>query len=370
MQVSFLPWGQYMEKELTAFAAGTMADVFEPALEEAVDLALKKRAIPLDPFLANSSVIKMDEYFPGGYEVYKVKGQLYCVPHRIDVRGNPYRISILAENGITETPVTWEDMAAAAQKLVKWEGDKLVRAGTSPWWTRPAHQYMHTLWQAGGELFTPDGTKAGFNTPEGVQALQYMIDLFHITYPKGQGQLETSPIPHFVTGREPLQYGTGAWARSWVIENKSELLSDVNSGVALKGLKAQVALIFGGGLSISTQAKDPATAWQVIEFIGRDENLSAWVDSISGVPPRQSGLEWEWVKKDPGVMQGFIEIAAKWGRSSPVFPEWGRLFDLQSDELNKAYYGEQSAEEALANTEKAWNEVLAEYAEEIAASQG
>ena len=42
--------------------------------------------------------------------------------------------------------------------------------------------YFPLLWQAGGEVVTEDGTAAAFNSPEGIEALNFVVTLFNEGY--------------------------------------------------------------------------------------------------------------------------------------------------------------------------------------------
>ena len=84
-----------------------------------------------------------------------------------------YNADLLAEAGIAEPPATWEEFREASEQL--------DAAGVTPLLQPWGHHrgmlnenFFPFLWQAGGELFTDDGTATAFNSPEGVAAAEYL----------------------------------------------------------------------------------------------------------------------------------------------------------------------------------------------------
>jgi multiple sugar transport system substrate-binding protein len=108
--------------------------------------------------------------------------------------------------GVTEAPA---DNAAFTADL-----DKLKSSGTAnPFWMPsrwPAHlMFLSLLWQNGGEPYSEDGTKATFDSDEGVAALTWMVDIITKGYsPKNVAQ--DSQYVAFKNGKVPITWD-GIW---------------------------------------------------------------------------------------------------------------------------------------------------------------
>jgi ABC-type glycerol-3-phosphate transport system substrate-binding protein len=94
-----------------------------------------------------------------------------------------YHTPLLEEQGIkpADIPRKWDDYMKMMQQLTKRDGSgKLTQAG----WAFNHYYSQEWLWatlvyQQGGWLWSEDGTKALWNEEPGVQALQFIQDVFH-----------------------------------------------------------------------------------------------------------------------------------------------------------------------------------------------
>ena len=72
---------------------------------------------------------------------------------------------------------TWDDFRSAAKKLTdagkKQYGWAYVADGSED----TTWRWLAMLWQAGGELLSPDGTKTAFDSPAGLKATQLLHDM-------------------------------------------------------------------------------------------------------------------------------------------------------------------------------------------------
>ena len=81
---------------------------------------------------------------------------------------------------MTEYPTTWEELLAAGP-AIKESGNFLTSyAGSLE--SSLNLSYFPLLWQAGGEVVSEDGTAAAFNSPEGIEALNFVVTLFNEGY--------------------------------------------------------------------------------------------------------------------------------------------------------------------------------------------
>src|SRR5690606_13083568 len=96
-----------------------------------------------------------------------------------------YRTDLLEEAGYTEPPQTWDELVEVAKALTKdVDGDGnidqwgFVSLGL-PGQVFNTYTFFDFLFQNGGQLFNEEGEPA-FNSPEGVEALQFMVDLKNV----------------------------------------------------------------------------------------------------------------------------------------------------------------------------------------------
>jgi multiple sugar transport system substrate-binding protein len=150
--------------------------------------------------------------FPAGErDVFTIDGKVYGVPALVDNLAVVYNKDLFAAKGLAEPQPdwTWDELVADAKALansgtnqfgMEWPIDG---SETEVW------KYIAMLWEAGGDILTPDGKKAAFNSPQGVTALQALQELgkakaFYLNASpdseKANQLFNTGKIGMFVTG--------------------------------------------------------------------------------------------------------------------------------------------------------------------------
>jgi multiple sugar transport system substrate-binding protein len=181
LSIEITPWGNYEQKYLTAVTANSGPDVgymYVPMLADHIKMGT---IAPLDSYLTAED---KTNYLYLNYG--KTNGIQYALPF---VVGNPRllycNMDILGKSGFTEPPKTWDEFVQVGQAVLKDSPDKYAFIQD---WAEPSIGaldgiYYPFLWQAGGELFNQDGTKTAFDSPQGVEAVQFLYDLkfkYHI----------------------------------------------------------------------------------------------------------------------------------------------------------------------------------------------
>lgn len=180
VSVEIIPWSNYEEKYLTGITSGFGPDVGYMYMEMISDFISMEAVEPLDSYMTAEDKENY-LYLENGF----INGAQYCMPF---VVGNAaimvYNKDILEANGITGIPATWEDFIAACQKI-KTDTDGDGTADIYRYidrWGNTAISGMNTafypyLWQAGGSLFSEDGTEFTLDSEAGREAVQFLYDL-------------------------------------------------------------------------------------------------------------------------------------------------------------------------------------------------
>lgn len=170
VNVTVVPWDSYETKYLTGISSGAGPDVGYMYSEMIGDYIKKDQLISLDGKVTDEQ--KDNLYF---LDKGVINGKQYTLPFVVGgARVLMYNKTLLAEAGV-EPPTTWDEFSTAA-KAVKAKG---IQPMTAPWGD-PSRgimngQFFPFVWQAGGDLFTEDGTKTQFNTPEVIEAAKYLL---------------------------------------------------------------------------------------------------------------------------------------------------------------------------------------------------
>ncbi|WP_422746972.1 ABC transporter substrate-binding protein [Mycobacterium sp. WMMD1722] len=114
-----------------------------------------------------------DDFYPAEREAATVGDKVVGVPALVDNLAIVYNRKLFADAGIAPpTPEwTWDDFRAAAAKLTdpaKGQYGWLIPADGSE---DTVWHYVPMLWEAGGDILSPDNQRAVFNSEAGVKAL-------------------------------------------------------------------------------------------------------------------------------------------------------------------------------------------------------
>ncbi len=161
-----------------AFAGGTPPDVFYVDASRFADYA---SVGALEPYADRVSG-GVDDFYPSLRETFTYQGKLYCIPKDFSTLALQINTDLWARAGLTEAdyPTTWDQLTTVSQKLKAAKitpftiGDTRDRIGAF-------------MVAAGGWIVSPDGKQATADTPQNLQALQYVQTLLKgglAVYPK------------------------------------------------------------------------------------------------------------------------------------------------------------------------------------------
>ena len=165
-------WAQYYQRMPAAVTAGKGPDVGVMHMDQLATNAARRIILPLDD-LAKSLGLAETDFTPEVWQAGIYKDARYGVPLDVHSLAMYWNTDMAKQAGVSEPPA---DEAAFMAEL-----DKLKGAVKQPFWMPsrwPAHLMFYSLlWQNGGELYAEDGTKALYDSDEGVAALQWMVDV-------------------------------------------------------------------------------------------------------------------------------------------------------------------------------------------------
>jgi multiple sugar transport system substrate-binding protein len=135
--------------------------------------------MPLDQYKAQ---LHHERFVPAALADVTFRGSVYGIPWRIDVRPMLYRIDLFRQAGIAGPPDTWDDLVTYGRRLTTRAADGridisgiIIGHGVR----NDSQDFMHWIWQGGGEAMCPEGMTALLNTREVINSMQFVRDLLH-----------------------------------------------------------------------------------------------------------------------------------------------------------------------------------------------
>ena len=331
-----------------ALAAGSGPDLVLITPDQAATYQAIGGLLPVDEAVTDSR----DAFYPAALDSATIGDELYGVPIFQNVFTTAYNTAIFEDAGL-EPPRTWDDLRAAAPVLAK-KGIAVMDYAGSPEQTLNLSFYPF-LWQAGGHVFTDDGADVAFDSPEGVEALQLLVDL----------QREGALTPDAATDGPavegaPIARGEAAMRATTSLTEYGQLQAAVGDDSAALGLPltdAEQVTYGNAGLLSLTSINDESNrqaAYDVLEFMSAPD-FQASLNAAAGNLPTRTDVAVD--ESDPAVasMAEALDLAYP-GEPSPASRQ---VMAALAPKIQAALRGDMSAEEALAAAAEESRQILA-----------
>ncbi|MCS5720216.1 ABC transporter substrate-binding protein [Herbiconiux sp. CPCC 205763] len=353
VEVTYVDWGDISTKLNAAFAAGTAPDVFGHGPAATADFVANDRLTPLTDYVAELSDADQQDMaaaLPGG----QVDGVQYLMPlsnqgSLIMYNADDFRAAGLDPDN---PPTTWEGVEEAAEKLTVRDGSgEITRSGLLlPSQAIARQQSFATLAAgAGGSTLTDDNTAAAWNSPEGVQALDYFTALFN--GPDAVSAALGQDYTNAPTAQQPLVLGTASMTMlsSTAMEKIKAAEPDkdlrVLPPVGFEGSDPAALGGAGTGLMINADSENQDLAWTFISYFLDPEVSAQYTQGIGAIPLRASAVDTDYVKSDP-IMQAFLNAAPDY-IANPNVAGWVQVRDILDKNLEQALHETVPSKDAL-----------------------
>lgn len=341
IEVEFVPWGELSVKLTTAFAGGIGPDIFMHGQAAIAGFVENGILLSLDSYLNSLDDI---EDFGEIIQTGRYKGNLYFIPVYGTGRLLAYRTDLFEKAGLNpnEPPLTWEQLREYAVKLTEWEGGRLKVAGIDL--EVPSQQVWGTFFVSSGGEFFDDKLQPIFNSPQGIEALEFYVDLVrkHKVYPEA-GLTKVANLDPIVAGTAAMAFVT-AETMAAAKKYSSDVYEKIKLTLPPARIKRATFYSFGGFM-VSKSTKNIRATIKVLSYLTSKSSTIEISYVLGGIPPRKSALNDPRFGSDP-VISIFIE-GMKYAFWNPNVPFWTRARDILSQYIERAVRGTVSPKEAL-----------------------
>ncbi len=339
------------------FAAGTPADIVLINYRRYAAFAARGALEPLGPYLAESQLIQEADFYPAALAPFYWQGQLICIPQNLSSLVVYYNRDLFRAAGLSDPAPDWrwDDFLRSAQALTRdSDGDGQIDQyglGTEVSLFRVAP----FIWQNGGELVDNPAapTRLTLDTPAAREALQWFVDL-QLKYqvvPDAIAEAAESSERRFLNGRLGMLLNS----RRGVPTYRTIEAFDWDVAPLPRG-RQQAGILHADAFCMPAVSTHKAAAWRFIEFAHTPEGQRILASSGRTVPSLRAVAESETFldpQRSPANSRAFLDTIPAI-RSVPIMATWVDIEELVGEELERAYYGQASLDEAIrAATERA-----------------
>ncbi len=341
--------GEYRRRLATEFSSGSPSDVMLLNYRRFATFAAQGGLEPLGPYLAQSDQIQATDFFAPTIEAFQLDNELWCIPQNISSLVVYYNQDLFDAAGLPYPEDDWtrEEFLTAARALtLDMDDDGRIDqygVGISPNLFRLAP----LIWQNGSELVDDPAnpTRLTLDTPEALDALQWLVDLQvkEGVVADAVGEASESSESRFLNGRLGMYFNSRRGVPTYrTIKNFTWDVAPLPHGSQAAGI------LHSDAYCLAAAAQNKEAAWQFIEFanslVGQEivARSGRTVPSLKAVANSPVFLD---PTLPPANSQVFIETVPLLKRV-PIMTTWAGIEETASREIERAFYGQASVQEA------------------------
>lgn len=279
VKIELIPYAGEESKLDSMIAAGQPPDVFVLSANNLVRYYEDGNLLDFQPMI-DAEGFDLSIYFPEVLAAPRqADGGLYGLGPDFGAELFYYNTGLLDAAGLPHPDEnwTWQEMQETAAALTQGDGTS-KQYGIMPF--DPAPPQMSLVWQNGGQVFSEDGKSCLMDSPEAIEALDYMADFVRNGYAPTPQQLSGMGMDRgqlFATGRVGLM-SMGHWAIIF-FEDNDDLQWNVT---VLPKNKEQATFLYQAIWSASSKSEEPQLAWDFIKYSCSPEWSEKFVIEIGG----------------------------------------------------------------------------------------
>lgn len=355
IQIAEFPYEELFAKELVDLNAQTGAydlimldDPWFPRFATAellADLAplyqKRNKSGPDDDFVPASLALCRHPY---------EKGALYALPYVGNSQLFFYRKDLYQKHNLKE-PETWDDVMAAAHAIDEHErvgsptGDRVygyvMRAARG---NSAVADFMPIFWAFGAEMFDDQG-KPSVNSPEGINALKFMLELGKYAPPGYASFNATEVSAHLLQGTAAMSINWPAWISAFSDAAKSKVIGKMAFTVMPGATATGRAEIGNWLISIPKSARNVDAGFDFLLWATEREQMKK--SALAGNPPTRRSVfnDAELLAKYPAYPAQLRSLETS--KPRPRTPLWNEIENVFGIFLSRANSGELTAEDAM-----------------------
>ena len=270
-------WADFYTKLPSAVSSGRGPDVAIMHLDQVATNAARNVILPLDQ-AAKTLGLEEADFAPVIWKAGVYAGKRYGLPLDMHPLGFYYNKAVMEKAGLdpSKPPQTRDDYESALREL---KGKGIEGHWASPFLFTGGLTVQSLLAQFGGQMYSDDGSKATYNSPEAVQALSWYTDLVR-------------------NGHSPKNVAQDA------------------EHVAFQNNKN--AFIWNGIWQINEYGKNKDLEWGVAPLPQIGSEKAAWASSHNFVLPRQRGNDRNKTEAAQVFINWVIQNSGTWAKAGQI----------------------------------------------------
>ena len=360
-----IPWAAMESKILTSISAKTAPDVVNLNPNFASQLATRNAWLNLDEVITPQvKEIYLPKIWQGSsinicHDGSGCRNTTFGLPWYLTTRVTIYNQKLLADAGVAQPPKTYQELATVAKQVKAKTGKYAFFITFVP---GDSGEVLESLVQMGVDLIDANG-QAAFNTPEGVAAFRYWVDLYQqkLLPPEVLTQGHRHGIELYQAGETAL-LSSGAEFLDAIAKNAPTIaqVSAASPQITGKTGKKNVAVM---NLVIPRDSDQAQTALKYALYVTNTENQLVFAKEANVLPSTIDAVEQyiEDIEKQTTTtpLEQARKVSATQLKDAEILiPAMENLQVLQKviyENLQAAMLKEKTVEQAVQDAAIEWN---------------
>jgi multiple sugar transport system substrate-binding protein len=345
-----VPQSGYRRRMNADFAAGTPADLILLNYRRYASSAARGQLAPLGDFLASSQLVSERDFYPQALAPFRWQGKLMCIPQNLSSLVVYYNKRLFDEAKLSYPgdTWTWDDFLKAAKALTRdTNGDGRMDQyglGTEISILRVAP----FIWSHGGELVDnySSPTRLTIDWLESMEAIRWFVDLGvrHRVTPMEAEEKALDSETRFKNGTTAMFLNS----RRGVPAYRGITLFDWDVA-ALPRSKKPAGILHSDAYCMPSAAKNKDGIWKFIEYANSPEGQAVMARTgrtVPSLPAVAKSPDFLDPQAQPRNSRVFLDTLP-YIRAVPIHRNWAEVEDAVDKQLERAFYGAVSVEEAV-----------------------
>lgn len=366
------PGDDYRTRLQTLMAGNRTPDIFYLGAGDANFYVDTGRVLDITEMVKNSNIFDIDAIWKSGISRYTINDRIYAMPKDVGPFAYAYNKDLFDAAGVeypdSNNPYDWNEFVEVAKLLTidkkgnnathpDFDARNVEQFGAGFWWIEPA------VYSNGGHWLNDDFTEITIDTPEFIEALQFVADLrlVHGVVPSQEQEQSSNSYSRWLNGGVAM-FPMGPWdqAAFWELDFDYDLQHWPKSPRTGKSITWLGSL----GFAVSASTKYPEEAFELASYLAVDEEAQRNLMKRGATVPNLIDMaENEYVNLDfkPASKHVFLEIIKEQSQPLPAELTYdGEWFDYFSQTVVDVWEGKKTAEEYVREVKPKLQQLLDE----------
>ena len=343
VKVTVADWDTYWDKLQTSLAGGNAPDVFLMDGPLFPDYQTRDQLMDLSPLIARDGFDITQLAGLAVKDFTGADGHQYGLPRDMSTVGLYYNKKMFDAAGIPYPDAAWDwaKLVEVATKLTKTSGTTTTQWGFYTETSDMENYWSSLVWQAGGDILSPDKTSVVIDSDQAAAGIQFLQDLIY------KQKVMAQPVPGG-TG-DAFENGQAAMEAngSWLVPTHQAAGIDFGVAPLPKGPAGQATSVNPTGVVVYKGTKSADAAWEFVKCYTGPQMQAKIADLKASMPANLQVLAQQYATSFEGG-KTFADALA-YAHLKPSFKGFNEFSTALQDELDSKVFNDRqlSAKAAL-----------------------